>query len=103
MDRAELRRLGVAVLEVLGVDRAAFERALVRQQTKLPRPKVHWRLERFRRQTARGAAHEVAPDRQRHASAGATLADLLRLIEAGPHADDNRGVETDEPGIAVIV
>ena len=53
------------LLEVLGVDRAAFDRLQVRDAAELLLAQRRRRLELLRHAQARGAAHEVAPDRQR--------------------------------------
>src|SRR6185436_19350854 len=103
MDRTQLRRHAVSVLEVLDIGRTAVNRTLVRDQAQLVWLEAGRGRERSRGYQPLHAAHEVRPDRQRDASSGAALPDCLRLIEAGPHADDDRRVETDEPRVAVVV
>src|SRR5687768_4536690 len=103
MDRTQLRRHAVFVLEVLDIGRTAVNGTLVRDQAQLVWLEAGRDLEWSRRRQSLHSAHEVRPDRQGDASAGASLPDGLRLIEASPHADDNRRVETDKPRVAVVI
>src|SRR5204863_2816112 len=103
VQRTELAGDVVAFLEVLRVGRARLYRAQVGDAAHLARFEAAWHGERFRGQASRRAAHEIRPDGQRHARAGTAGDDSLGLIEADPYADDDRGVEADEPRVVVVV
>src|SRR3954465_8292486 len=103
MDWTQLARDLVVLLEVLRVGGATLDGAQVRHTADLARLESGGHGKRLRGQASRGAPHEVGPDRQRYSRAGAAADDPFRLIEADPHANHHRRVETDEPRIVVIV
>src|SRR5262245_7894165 len=60
-------------------------------------------LEILDRLAARGAHHDLGPDRQRRVSAGHVRADRLLLVEAHPRAHAQARDVAHEPGVHVLV
>src|SRR5262245_29423126 len=103
MNRTQARGDLVAFLEVLRVGRTSLDRTKIRNVTEVLAPHVIRRFERVRRQPLRGATHEIRPDWKRDARSRTALADTCRLVVTDPDTSNDRRVETNKPGIVVIV
>jgi len=103
MNRAERGGPCIAFFEILDVGRALLERPEIGHSAHRLRPQSTGTFELLGRPQPRGAAHEVAPDRQRVARAVRLPPDWPGLIESNPDADDYGRREADEPRVLEIV